>query len=104
VIAFCLHDVAHLSPEDLSVELQIAIQIRCGCGDVIETGCLWIFGHERPSDRNPGLYVNELSASKLVPPISHEIVGGRSHDQTFVQPSRNFHRPTHATGSMQCTP
>ncbi len=28
----------------------------------------------------------------------------RSHDHTFVRPFRNFHRPTHATGSRQCVP
>jgi hypothetical protein len=35
-------------------------------------------------------------------PSPWQLVSVRSHDHTFVQPFRNFHLPTHATGCMQC--
>ena len=37
--------------------------------------------------------------------LMHDLVRVNApHDQAFVRPSRNFHRPTHAAGCMQCAP
>jgi|GEM_PF-4294014 hypothetical protein len=55
--------------------------------------------HELSLASHPSIAVGVLY--RLAPTSSSVC---RSHDHTFVQPFRNFHRPTHVTGCMQCVP
>src|ERR1039457_3956230 len=55
--------------------------------------------HELSLVSHPSIAVGVLY--RLAPTSSSAC---RSQDHTFVQQSRNFHRPTHLTGCMQCVP